>query len=254
MRPLILISNDDGVEAPGIHYLAQWVKELGDVYIIAPSVPQSGKSASMTFNEPLRITRHEDFEGCKVFSIDGTPVDCVKLGLHKVVPRKPDLLLSGINHGSNAACNCIYSGTMGAVFEGSMAGIPSIGFSLMHHAMEADFSECERFVKQISSDVLAKGLPHDIALNVNFPAGVKLQGLKVVRAARSHWTEDYKEYLDPSGKPFYWLSGTQINEEPDNPETDLYWIDRNYATAVPVAAEQSVPSAISSINEMLSDC
>ncbi len=117
MRPLILISNDDGVEAPGIHYLAQWVKDLGDVYIIAPAVPQSGKSASMTFNEPLRIAQHDDYEGCKVFSVDGTPVDCVKLGLHSIVPRKPDLLLSGINHGSNAACNCIYSCTMGAVLE-----------------------------------------------------------------------------------------------------------------------------------------
>lgn len=251
MRPLILISNDDGIEAPGIHYLANWVKDLGDVYIVAPDLPQSGKSSSMSFNSPLRITRHDSADGINLFSIDGTPVDCVKLGLHAVVPRKPDLVLAGINHGSNAGCNCIYSGTMGAAFEGSMAGIPAIGYSLMHHSMKADFSECERYIRQLTAAVLEKGLPRDVALNVNFPAKVKIEGIKAVRAARSHWTEDFKEYADPTGKPFYWLTGQQINEEPDNAETDLYWLDRNYATIVPVVAEQSSVAAIGAIEKLL---
>lgn len=251
MRPLILISNDDGVSAPGLHFLAEWVKEFGDVYVVAPDHAQSGMSSSMTFNSPLRITEHEGFESAKVFSVSGTPVDCVKLAMHRIVPRKPDILLSGINHGSNAGNSCIYSGTMGAVFEGSMIGIPSIGYSLLHHSLKADFSECERFIKQLTASVLANGLPADVCLNVNFPAQVKIEGIKAVRAARSHWTEEYKEYTDPHGTPFYWLSGSQINEEPDCDETDLYWLGRNFATVVPVMADQSAVAAIPEVSSLL---
>lgn len=251
MRPLILISNDDGVNAPGIHYLAKWVEHLGDVYIVAPDQPKSGMSSSMTFNAPLRITKHDDFEVSNVYSVSGTPVDCVKLAMHHILPRRPDIVLAGINHGSNAGNSCIYSGTMGAVFEGSMLGIPSIGYSLLHHSLKADFGECERFIKQLTQAVLDNGLPHEVCLNVNFPAKVKIEGIKAVRAARSHWTEDYKEYQDPFGHPFYWLSGTQINEEPDDPATDLYWLSRNYATVVPVIADQSSPASVAAVAALL---
>lgn len=238
-KKLILISNDDSVNAPGIHFLVDCVKGLGDVWVVAPDEPKSGQSSSLTFNSPLRIIRHEGYEGARMFSVSGTPVDCVKLAMNSIVPRRPDLVLAGVNHGSNAGNSVIYSGTMGAVFEGCMAGIPSVGYSLLSHSMDADFSECRPYIEAITSEVLAGGLPEGVCLNVNFPAKVKIEGLKVVRAARSHWTEEYQEYLDPHGQPFYWLTGRQVNEEEGNPDTDLYWLPRNYATCVPCTALQN---------------
>lgn len=251
-KKLILISNDDSVNAPGLHFLVDCVKELGDVWVVAPDEPKSGQSSSMTFNAPLRITEHEGYEGARLFSVSGTPVDCVKLAMHNILPRRPDLVLAGINHGSNAGNSVIYSGTMGAVFEGCMNGIPSIGYSLLHHSMKADFSECVPYVKGLTAKVLDIGLPLGVCLNVNFPAKVRIEGMKVVRAARSHWTEEYQQYTDPHGKPFYWLTGKQINEEPDNPETDLYWLERNHATCVPCTALQNAPEAdITTVSDLL---
>lgn len=239
-RKLILISNDDGVEAPGLHRLIETVSELGDVIAVAPAQPHSGQSAAMTFNEPLRIQEHPDMAGAKVYSVTGTPVDCVKVAMRNIVPRKPDLVLAGINHGSNAGVNVIYSGTMGAVQEGCVQGVPSVGYSLLHHSLAADFSHCLPYVRRITERVLAEGLPGGVCLNVNFPAKVEIEGLKVVRAARSHWTEEYKEYVDPHGAPFYWLTGGMVNEEPEADDTDLYWLDRHYATIVPVMPDRSV--------------
>lgn len=251
-KKLILISNDDSVNAPGLHFLVDCVKELGDVWVVAPDEPKSGQSSSMTFNAPLRITEHEGYEGARLFSVSGTPVDCVKLAMHNILPRRPDLVLAGINHGSNAGNSVIYSGTMGAVFEGCMNGIPSIGYSLLHHSMKADFSECVPYIKDLTARVLDIGLPLGVCLNVNFPAKVRIEGMKVVRAARSHWTEEYQQYTDPHGKPFYWLTGKQINEEPDNPETDLYWLERNHATCVPCTALQNAPEAdITTVSDLL---
>lgn len=250
--PLILISNDDGVKAPGLHKLIQWAKPFGEVWAVAPAEPRSGQSSAITVNTPLRIAEHPEYDGAKVHSVTGTPVDCIKLAMHHIVPRRPALILSGINHGSNAGNSVIYSGTMGAVFEGCMAGIPSVGYSLLHHSMAADFSECTPYVKSITAKVLAEGLPEGICLNVNFPAKVKIEGMKVVRAARSHWTEEYQNFTDPHGKPFYWLTGRQINDEEGNPETDLYWLPRNYATCVPCSALQNAPAAdIAAIADML---
>lgn len=249
-RPLILISNDDGIEAPGIHVLAHIAQKYGDVFVVAPDAPQSGMSSAMTVNSPLRITRHENAgyeSNVNIFSVSGTPVDCVKVAMHNILPRRPSLMLCGINHGSNAGNNLIYSGTMGAVMEACMVGIPAVGFSLMHHSMKADFSQAVPLIDTIVNQILEKGMPHDVCLNVNFPAKVKIEGLKVVRSARSHWTEEYKEYIDPHGKPFYWLTGDQINEEPDATDTDLYWLSKNYATIVPVTPDQTNPSMISSL-------
>ena len=242
-KKLILISNDDSVNAPGLHFLVDCVKDMAEVWVVAPDEPKSGQSSSMTFNAPLRITEHEGYEGARLFSVSGTPVDCVKLAMHNILPRRPDLVLAGINHGSNAGNSVIYSGTMGAVFEGCMNGIPSIGYSLLHHSMKADFSECVPFIKEMTAKVLASGLPDGVCLNVNFPAKVKIEGMKVVRAARSYWTEEYQQYTDPHGKPFYWLTGKQVNEEPDNPDTDLYWLGRNYATCAPCVALQNAPAS-----------
>ena len=248
---LILITNDDSIEAPGLHFLVDCVKDLGEVYVVAPALPHSGQSSAFTVNAPLRIKEHEGYHGARVFSVNGTPVDCVKLSMHHILPRKPDLLLSGVNHGSNAGNSVIYSGTMGAAFEACMQGIPAVGYSLLHHSLKADFSECTPYIKAITRAVIENGLPEGVCLNVNFPAKVKIEGMKVVRAARSRWTEEYQEYLDPHGKPFFWLTGRLLNEEPESTDTDLYWLDRNYATVVPAYADRNATPEIIPVSNIL---
>lgn len=250
-KPLILISNDDGVYTKGLHHLVDCVKDMGEVVVVAPDAPRSGQSSAITVGSPLRITRHPDYNGAQIYSVNGTPVDCVKLALNTIVPRRPDLLLSGINHGSNSGNSIIYSGTMGAVLETSMLNIPSIGYSLLHHSLQADFSETTPFIKSITAKVLACGLPREVCLNVNFPAKVKIEGLKVVKAARGHWTEEYREYEDPNGKPFYILTGKYVPDNPDDDTTDVYWLDRNYATVVPARADQTAADAIKTVGEIV---
>lgn len=251
-KPLILISNDDGVDAKGLRFLIETLATIGaDIIAVAPDAPRSGQSSAITVEQPLWLKRHADFAGAKIYSVSGTPVDCVKLALHAVVPRRPDILISGINHGSNAGNSVIYSGTMGAAMEGTMVGIPSVGFSLLHHSLDADFTECAPFVESITKAVLAKGLPDGISLNVNIPALCRPQGLKVVRAARGYWTEEYADYTTPSGKPYYWLTGRFVNSEPDDPATDEYWLKRQWATVVPVRVDQSATDQIETIENLL---
>lgn len=250
-RPLILITNDDSIDAPGIHHLADCVRSLGDVYIVAPAHPHSGQSAALTVGAPLRIVEKPSAtDGVRLFTVNGTPVDCIKLALHTIVPRQPDIIFSGINHGSNSAVNVTYSGTMGAVLEGCMQGIPSVGFSLLHHSMKADFSLSTAFVAAIAATVLEKGLPKGVCLNVNIPARVIPQGIKVCRAARGRWTDEYKRYLDPLGVPFYWLTGHFVNEEPDADDTDEYWLNRRFISVVPVTADQTDREAIKTLAAM----
>lgn len=250
-RPLILITNDDSVDAPGIHHLAECVRSLGDVYIVAPAHPHSGQSAALTVGAPLRIVEKPSAtDGVRLFTVNGTPVDCIKLALHTIVPRQPDIIFSGINHGSNSAVNVTYSGTMGAVLEGCMQGIPSVGFSLLHHSMKADFSLSTAFVAAIAATVLEKGLPKGVCLNVNIPARVIPQGIKVCRAARGRWTDEYKRYLDPLGVPFYWLTGHFVNEEPEADDTDEYWLNRRFISVVPVTADQTDREAIKTLAAM----
>ena len=251
MKPLILITNDDSIDAKGIHHLVDCVKDMGEIYVVAPDEPHSGQSAAFTPDFPLRVIEHPDYNGAKVRSVTGTPVDCVKLSMHHILPRRPDLLLSGINHGSNAGNSIIYSGTMGAAFEGCMQGIPAVGYSLLHHSLKADFTECTAYIIDITRRVLADGLPEGVCLNVNFPAKVKIEGIKVVRAAKSHWTEEYQEYVDPHGRPFYWLTGKLLNEEPEATDTDLYWLDRNFATVVPAYADRNAISEIAPVSRIL---
>lgn len=249
-KPLILITNDDGINARGIFYLVDCVKDMGDVYVVAPDMAQSGKSSAMSMNVPLRITEHPDYNGAKVFSVSGTPVDCVKLALYAIVPRRPDLLLSGINHGSNAGNNVIYSGTMGAAFETCMLGVPSIGYSYLSHSPEADFTNTRCYIEDITRRVIKNGLPDGVCLNVNFPKG-DINGAKVVRAARGYWTEEFERYVDPTGKPFYWLSGQFKNMEPESNDTDHYWLERGYASIVPARADQSAVDEIEKIDNIL---
>ncbi len=251
-RPLILISNDDGVGTKGLRHLVDCVSHLGDIIVVAPATAQSGMSSAITVGNPLRVMEHDDYNGAKIYSVNGTPVDCIKLAMHAVVPRKPDLILAGINHGSNSGNSIIYSGTMGAVLEGSMLEIPSIGYSLTHHSLKADFSECTPFIKEITAKVLEHGLPKGVCLNVNFPAKVKIKGLKVVHSAQGHWTEEYRKYEDPSGHPFYILTGKYVPNDPNDDQSDVYWLDRDYASVVPAQADQSDLAAIPAVTQLLS--
>lgn len=250
MRPLILITNDDSIDAPGIHMLADIAREFGDIYVVAPLHPNSGQSAAISVNTPLRINELPDApEGVRLFTVNGTPTDCVKLALHAIVPRKPDFLFSGINHGSNSGTAITYSGTMGAVLEACMNGIPSAGFSLLHHSIKADFSLSRDFVRIIAEKIIDKGLPDGVCLNVNIPAKVTPEGIRVCRAARGHWTEEYRRYLDPSGNPFYLLTGRFVNAEPEAEDTDEYWLTRRFVSIVPVTPDQSCLSAIKPLGE-----
>lgn len=246
-RPLILISNDDSINAPGIRSLVDSTGDLADVIVVAPQQPHSGMSSAFTVDSALRISAHEDYHGARMFSVNGTPVDCVKLGLHAIVPRKPDLVLAGVNHGSNSGNSIIYSGTMGAVIEACMAGIPAVGFSLLHHSIKADFTLSAEFVTLIISEVLKNGLPQGVCLNVNIPAKVVPEGVKVCRATKGHWSDGYSRYLDPMGNPFFMLRGRFINEEPDADDTDEYWLQRNYISIVPVTPDMTDIASIKEI-------
>ncbi len=247
-RPLILITNDDSINAPGVHHLAECVRSLGDVFVVAPASPRSGQSAAMTVGSPLRIKEVESTqEGVRLFTVDGTPVDCVKLALHAIVPRRPDVVFAGINHGSNSGVNVTYSGTMGAVLEGCIEGIPSVGFSLMHHSMKADFTLSTAFVAAIAAEVIAHGLPDGVCLNVNIPARVMPEGIRVCRAAHGKWVDGYKRYVDPHGVPFYWLTGKFVNFEPEATDTDEYWLQRRYISVVPVNCDPSARNEIKTL-------
>lgn len=250
LRPLILVTNDDSINAPGVHHLADCVRSMGDVYVVAPLYPHSGQSAAMTVGAPLRINEFPcEKEGVRMFTVNGTPVDCIKLALHAIVPRRPDIVLAGINHGSNSGVNVTYSGTMGAVMEGCIEGIPSVGFSLLHHSLKADFKFSTAFVAKIVAEVLATGLPEGVCLNVNIPARVMPEGIRVCRAARGKWVDGYKRYLDPQGIPFYWLTGKFVNFEPEADDTDEYWLQRRYITVVPVYSDQSAHDMIRAIGD-----
>lgn len=251
--PIILVTNDDGIFAPGIHRLVECMPDNARIFVVAPEAPHSGQSSAITVKEALRIKKCEEYctDRVQAFSVNGTPVDCVKLAMHTILPSFPDLAVSGINHGSNAGNSIIYSGTMGSVLETCTLGIPSIGYSLLDHSMKADFTPCMPFVKSMAEKVLENGLPARVCLNVNFPKTSDIKGYKIVAAAKSHWTDEYVEYVDPQGKKFYMLTGELINDEPENPGTDLYWLHQDYASVVPATPDQTQVDAIPEIMKLL---
>lgn len=239
-KSLILVCNDDGIHAPGVHALIDELINFGKVIAVCPDSPQSGQSMALTTNSPLRIERVEDYKGAQMYKVNGTPVDCVKLAMHTVIKRTPDLLVSGINHGSNASINVVYSGTMGAAFEGCAFGIPSVGFSLTNHSQDADFSPCRPFVRKIVSGMLKHGLPEGIALNVNIPDSIPFPTeMRLTKGCKGNWVDEYKEYIDPHGKKFYWLTGKFINEEPDNQNTDEWCLNHGIVSVVPVSLDRT---------------
>lgn len=238
-RPLILVTNDDSAAAPGLQRLVDCLPQDVDIIVVAPETPQSGKSSAITVNNLLRIKALPDYRGARMFTVSGTPVDCIKLAMNTIVPRRPDLILSGINHGSNSGCNVVYSGTMGAVIEGCMLGITSCGFSLLHHSWGADFSMGMPFIEEMVKKLLKDNLPDGVCLNVNIPARVNPKGIRVCRAAKSYWTDEYEKYTDPTGAPFYMLKGKFINCDEKATDTDEYWLANEYISAVPVVCDMS---------------
>lgn len=247
-RPLIFVTNDDGVSSKGIRSLFESVKEFGDVVIIAPDSPQSGTGHGITIHDPLRLDRLDLFEGTEAYSCSGTPVDCVKLGVYEIMHRKPDLLVSGINHGANTSTNVLYSGTMSAAVEGSMEGIPSIGFSLDSFNADADFTLSMEVVKRVVSAVLEKGMQKGVCLNVNIPdiAKEEHQGIKVCKQAHAYWADRFDKREDQFGKPYYWLTGDFIDAD-QSEDTDLFWIPKGYTTVVPTQFDMTAHGALNEL-------
>ena len=235
-KPVILITNDDDITSKGIRSLIEAVKELGTVVVVAPDSPQSGMGHAITIGNPLRMTKVNLFEGIEAYQTSGTPVDCVKLAVDKVLKRKPDICLSGINHGANHSINVIYSGTMSAAMEAAIENIPSIGFSLLDYSSDADFTAAKQVVHKMVSQVLSTGrLPQHFLLNVNIPKGKPedIKGIKICKQAYAKYEEDFNERLDPHGKKYYWLTGEFVNFDKAK-DTDVWALENNYVSAVPV--------------------
>lgn len=235
-KPLILISNDDGVQAKGLHSLIESMKPFGEIVVVAPEKGESGKSHAITINTPVRVHKVSESEGLVIYSCTGTPVDSVKLAINQLLPRKPDFLVSGINHGSNASISVIYSGTMGAAIEGCLNGIPSIGFSVLDHSSNADFSLAEKYIGTIFKNVMENSLPVSVCLNVNFPVVPKnkVKGIRVCRQTKGVWKEEYEKRKDPHNHDYYWLTGDFHNFEPQAKDTDEWALANNYISIVPI--------------------
>lgn len=252
-RPLILISNDDGIHSGGLSALIRFVRPMGDIVVMAPDLPRSGASSSLSVLHPIgyQLVRREP--GLQVYKCSGTPTDCIKLAKQEILTRKPDLIIGGINHGDNAAINVHYSGTMGIVIEGAICGIPSVGFSINNHSPGASFEHCEGTVKKIVSEVLAHGLPVSVCLNVNFPEEGPLQGVRVCRQARSKWTNEWDKRVRPNGETYFWLVGTLLDEEPEAEDTDLWAVRNQYAAVVPVTVDVTAYSYIDTLQGKLGE-
>lgn len=250
-KPLILVTNDDGTFAPGIRALVQQMRSLGKVVVVAPDKPQSGMGHAITINSPLFLkpaSDFSDFEDVEAWACSGTPVDCVKLACDKVLDRKPDLCVSGINHGSNASINVIYSGTMSAAMEAAMEGIPAIGFSLLDYRMEADFTAAAAYAFKIAAQTLNHGLPAGDLLNVNIPnlPLKEIKGMKVCRQANAKWVEEFVERETPHGKKYYWLTGRFENQDKSE-EADETALAAGYVSIVPVQFDLTDHKAVTTI-------
>lgn len=250
-KPLILVSNDDGITSKGIRVLVNVMKKLGDVVVVAPDSPQSGMGHAITIGETLRLYEEDIFEDVIAYKSSGTPADCVKLAKHHVMKdRQPDLVVSGINHGSNTSISVLYSGTMSAAIEGALEGLPSIGFSLCDYSSKADFSHVEEYVYKISKQVLDHGIAKGVALNVNFPPkrNEPIRGVKVCRQAHAKWQEEFSERFDPNGRKYYWMAGNFVNFDKGE-DNDEWAIANNYVSIVPCQYDLTAHHAISQINE-----
>jgi 5'-nucleotidase len=232
-RPLILISNDDGVGAEGIRQLTKALRDLGDVVVFAPDGPRSGMSCALTTTGPVKYNTILQDAGLTVYSCTGMPVDCVKLAVSEVLPCKPDLLVSGINHGGNQALSVHYSGTMGAAFEGCVFDIPSIGVSMYRYVGGADFSASCRYAYLLAVEILKRGLPHGVYLNLNVPNIPVVRGLRTGRQTDGKWIHEYEAQRNERGEMLYWITGEYKVYGAAYPDNDVALLNEGYASLVP---------------------
>jgi 5'-nucleotidase len=249
-RPLILVTNDDGIAAPGIRALVAVMQEIGEVVVVAPDKPQSAMGHAITINNIMYLNKISAENATVLeYSCSGTPVDCVKLAVNEILHRKPDLCVSGINHGSNSSINVIYSGTMSAAVEAGIEGIPAIGFSLLDYDWNADFDAGKNYIKQIALQVLENGLPKGVILNVNFPKlkENEIKGVKICRQANAIWMEKFDKRKTPQGKDYYWLTGEFVNNDKGE-DTDEWALAHGYVSLVPVQFDLTAHHAIQQLN------
>jgi len=240
-RPLILITNDDGYRAGGLQALIEAARPYGDLLVVVSTESQSGMSSAITVKVPLHVEKYAEKPGFTMYVSNGTPVDCIKIALNKLVGRHPDLLLSGINHGANSSVSVLYSGTMAAAIEGCMYHIPAIGFSLLDHSPQADFTPYTGHIRAIIEKVMKNGLRSGTCLNVNIPKipADDIKGVHVCRQARGYWIEEFEHRIDPNHREYYWLTGDYFNEEPDARDTDEWALKHNYISVVPVQIDMT---------------
>ncbi|MFZ2286912.1 MAG: 5'/3'-nucleotidase SurE [Bacteroidales bacterium] len=250
---LILITNDDGLYANGIRTLISIMKDYGKLVIISATESRSAMSQALTVKHPLRVKLLEEDDNKRVYACSGTPTDGVKLAVNKLLERIPDLIVSGINHGSNASASVLYSGTMAAALEGCLYGISSIGFSLNSYSATADFSVCEEYIRKVCELLLRDPLPKGICLNVNIPAltAPEIKGMVIARQAKGSWQEEFEKRKDPAGKTYYWLTGSFINHEPESTDTDEWAIQHGYVSVVPVSTDMTAHSYINTLKTKL---
>ncbi len=252
-NPLILITNDDGIYSPGLRYLIGLMNNIGKVVVVAPDGPQSAQSHAITINKPITCEKIKIDEGKQIeFICSGTPVDCVKLALAEILDKKPDICISGINHGSNASINVIYSGTVSAAIEASVHDIPSVGFSILDYSSTTEFKHTETYIINIVRNLLSSNL--NVCLNVNIPkySENKIKGVKIAKQAKGKWIEDFDERVSPMGKRYFWLTGEFIKEDESN-EADQNLLDDNYISVVPVRYDLTDYSQIDDVNRLLNE-
>jgi 5'-nucleotidase len=249
-KPLILVTNDDSIAAKGIASLVRAMDGLGEIVVVAPSTVQSGMGHAITIFDPLRLKKSEIFNDIEAYTCSGTPVDCVKIAIYEVLKRRPTIIVSGINHGSNAATNVLYSGTMSAAVEGAIEDIPSIGFSLLDFAEDADFDASMHYARLITKGVLENGLQKGVCLNVNIPKGslAEVKGYKICRQGRAYWADQFDKRKDPFGGEYFWLSGEYTNTDKGE-DTDLFALDNGYVSVVPTQFDMTAHHLISNLNE-----
>ena len=238
-RPLILISNDDGFRAKGINDLADFVSDIGDIVIVAPDGSRSGTSMSITGHIPVELKKISEQPGRAVYSLTGTPVDCVKMACECVLDRRQDNGLGGINHGDNSSVNTLYSGTMGLVMEACLKGIPAVGFSSCYCASDAPFGALRRYIIRVVRYVIENGLPPYTCLNVNFPATEQIKGLRVRRMGHGDWQHEWQHQVHPRGWDYYWLTGNYSSSEPESTDTDTHALEEGYACITPVRVDMT---------------
>ena len=238
MRPLILVTNDDGVNAKGLEELADVMRLFGDVAVIAPEWPASGMSGAISYDKPLRVSRLKNEEDIVIYKCNGTPVDCVKMGFNHLLGKRPDFVVSGINHGSNSSVSVVYSGTVGAAIEGCLHGVPSIAFSLCDAGSNADFSRAKIWIARIFQTVMETGLTPFTCLNINIPLG-EIKGIEVCRQTAGKWVEEMEQRTDPRQNDYYWLAGNFRNFEPYVEGTDVFAIENKNVAIVPIKVDMT---------------